>query len=109
MHAAGPTLLPLSPNEVAEVQERWEMCCKCPAGLQCVCGLNNKNEVLLPVDGYSAWLRHQDFVRLEGTRWLNDEVVNAFAELINARARTLDGRLPSAVVLNSFFYAKVDE
>ena len=113
----------MSIPELAEVQERWNLCCRCPDVLgqpsSYVCGLKNKLDLLFPFAttssfGYPFVLKLKDFVLLNNKHWLNDEVLNAFVQLINARCRRLDSSgsissLPAAIVLNSFFYSKLAE
>ena len=63
---------------------------------------------------YPFVLRLKGFLLLNDKRWLNDEVLNAFTQLINATCRRLDSfgsspQVSSAIVLNSFFYSKLAE
>ena len=89
------------------------------AAISCVFGLKNKLDLLFAFAttssfGYHFVLKLKDFVLLNNKHWLNDKVLNAFVQLINARCRRLDSSgsissLPAAIVLNSFFYSKLAE
>ncbi|CAN8074347.1 unnamed protein product [Agarophyton chilense] len=60
-------------------------------------------------------LRGEDFKRLRGVRWLNDEVINAYMSLINVRNDSIfeelpeDERknIPQTYVFNTFFYTRL--
>ncbi|KAI0564083.1 Ulp1 peptidase [Gracilaria domingensis] len=60
-------------------------------------------------------LRGEDFKRLRGVRWLNDEVINAYMSLINVRNdaifRELNDeerkQIPRTFVFNTFFYTRL--
>lgn len=50
-----------------------------------------KNQVLAVVKEANISLRGEDFACLRASRWLNDEVMNSFVALINARNRSFSG------------------
>lgn len=67
-------LRPLNEQEVAKVKSMTRNMWK-------------KDVVLSIVEEARIKLRGDDFARLRGNRWLNDEVMNSFVALINARNR----------------------
>jgi len=54
---------------------------------------------------------HFIFLQLSNRQWVDDEVMSAIIERINARLQSLAAspNLPSSFTLNSFFYANLAE
>ena len=57
--------------------------------------------------GGKAQVEAKSISRLKPGVWLNDEIVNAYVTMLQARADA-DDTLPSVHVFNSFFYAKME-
>jgi sentrin-specific protease 1 len=56
------------------------------------------------VDKYSLAIQKKDLRTLQGSSWLNDEVINFYAELIMDRAKKNPEKYPKVHVFNTFFY-----
>lgn len=72
------------------------------------------NEKIASVPGTGISLRRGDVKRLRGTRWLNDEVMNAYVALINRRNDDLFGGevpmvegIPRTFMFNTYFYTRL--
>lgn len=77
---------------------------------------SNQYRQLSKVDG--CVITGEDLRRLKPENWLNDEIVNAYVQLLSARgeeARSKEktngttSKLPNVKAMNSFFYAKLVE
>lgn len=74
-----------------------------------------RNCKLSTIHSAKITLHHDDFKRLRGTRWLNDELLNAYCALINLRNRSIHRLLskeerkdiPRTYVFNTFFYTRL--
>lgn len=100
-----PRLVPPTPNELALIKG---VTFKAPM-----------TAVVASIPSVNLKLRGKDIARLRGRRWLNDEVLNAFISLVNARNaqafRSVDmhqserWRLsrPRTYVFNTFFYTRL--
>lgn len=73
-------------------------------------------EPLATIPSVGITLTREDFKRLRGVRWLNDELLNAYTALINQRNRfhaSAAGRngttlkRPKTFVFNTFFYTRL--
>lgn len=65
--------------------------------------------VLVTLKAAGITLRGWDIQKLGGTRWLNDEIINAYVHLINERNTRLgsEGAAPRTYVFNTFFYTRL--
>lgn len=71
--------------------------------------------VLVTMRTAGITLHGRDIKRLDQTRWLNDEIINAYCHLINhrdKRLRTKDGcwrknAMPRTYMFNTFFYTRL--
>jgi sentrin-specific protease 1 len=82
-----------------------------------VCGLTkgrDQGDPLATNPHCNITLRRSDFSRLRGARWLNDELLNSYVALINARnklhrerATGGDGYRPRTYVFNTYFYTRL--
>lgn len=74
---------------------------------------SESDEKVVTVFGAGITLRGSDIKRLRGTRWLNDEIINAYVYLINARNKEIFSKsdvskgIPRTVVFNTFFYTRL--
>lgn len=68
-----------------------------------------KETVLVTLKAAGITLHGEDIQKLRGTRWLNDEVINAYVHLINERNARLSskGGAPHTYVFNTFFYTRL--
>lgn len=57
------------------------------------------------VTGFNLELSKYDIKRLQGSNWLNDEVINFYMELLKARCASHPERYPKCYFFNTFFYA----
>jgi len=73
----------------------------------------SKDEVLSVIKEASITLTRQDFVRLQGTRWLHDEIINSYVALLNRRnseryeSNTKRRGYPRIHCFNTFFFTKL--
>jgi Ulp1 family protease len=56
------------------------------------------------VDKFSLAIQKKDLRTLSGSSWLNDEVINFYAELVMDRAKSYPEKYPKIHVFNTFFY-----
>ena len=82
------------------------------AKLRCVCEYawnkhEDDSEVLVTIA--NADIKRSDLLRLSGLNWLNDEVINAYMELLKQRnVRFLEkGEQERMHFFNTFFYARL--
>lgn len=68
-----------------------------------------KDTVVVTLKAAGITLHGEDIQKLRGTRWLNDEVINAYVHLINERNTQLrsEGAAPRTYVFNTFFYTRL--
>lgn len=59
------------------------------------------------ISKFSIDFCRKDLATLRSPRWLNDEVINFYLQLISLRSEKSQGALPSLHVFSSFFYPKL--
>lgn len=81
---------------------------------------SKRSKKLSTIESVGITLRGEDFSRLDGTGWLNDELMNAYMALINEREdrywnsvesgekEPIDGR-PRSYCFNTFFFTRLGE
>lgn len=62
-----------------------------------------KDHVL--VEGFGLRLKREDMLTLSGLKWLNDEVINFYMNLLIQRSKS--DNLPNVYAMNTFFYPKI--
>uniref|UniRef100_A0A182J7R5 Ubiquitin-like protease family profile domain-containing protein n=1 Tax=Anopheles atroparvus TaxID=41427 RepID=A0A182J7R5_ANOAO len=68
--------------------------------------LRSGNEVV--ADKFNLKIRGSDLVTLQGTNWLNDEVINFYMELLRERSELKhDQGLPKVYTMNTFFLPRL--
>lgn len=68
--------------------------------------LQNPDDAVL-ISKFSIDFCRKDLATLCPSRWLNDEVINFYFQLINSRSEKSQGSLPFIHVFTSFFYPKM--
>ena len=56
------------------------------------------------VSAFNVDIRKHDIHTLENGKWLNDEIINFYSQLIMQRAKTFSDSYPDVHVYNTFFY-----
>ncbi|KAI8929794.1 hypothetical protein BC831DRAFT_442081 [Entophlyctis helioformis] len=59
------------------------------------------------VDAFNMSIKAKDIQTLKGSSWLNDEVINFYAELCMRRANESPDLFPKIHIFNTFFYEKL--
>ncbi|KAJ8906113.1 hypothetical protein NDN08_002612 [Rhodosorus marinus] len=73
----------------------------------------SKDEVLSVIKEANITLTREDFVRLQGERWLHDEIINSYVAMLNRRnseryeSNTRRNGYPRVHCFNTFFFAKL--
>ena len=57
------------------------------------------------MDAYNIELRSHDIATLANGKWLNDEIINMYANMITNRNTSEPGRYPRVHMFNTFFYS----
>eukprot|EP01119_Soliformovum_irregulare_P018472 TRINITY_DN5677_c0_g1_i1.p1 TRINITY_DN5677_c0_g1~~TRINITY_DN5677_c0_g1_i1.p1 ORF type:complete len:536 (+),score=127.58 TRINITY_DN5677_c0_g1_i1:67-1674(+) len=60
------------------------------------------------VEGWGIEITGQDIARLDGSEWLNDEVINFYLNVLMQRNQN-DAKLPKCHFFNTFFYKFMDQ
>lgn len=94
--------------DVHLVTTYWAETCACaPNSTPCTRAGCNAGDKVPGLD-----CRRRDVFRLKDCIWLNDEVINSFVVLLNARHRLLEADtlgFPTTRFVNCFFYSKLRE
>ncbi|TPX78554.1 hypothetical protein CcCBS67573_g00139 [Chytriomyces confervae] len=61
------------------------------------------------VSGFSVDLMHHDFATLSPTKWLNDEIINFYGQLIMERTKNEPSKYPKIHFFNTFFYSTLKD
>jgi DNA-directed RNA polymerase subunit L len=69
---------------------------------------DDPDNVLATLSGSSAFVTHRSLHTLQDGKWLNDEVMNYYVDLMAKQNKEADCR-PKCGIVNSFFYAKLME
>ena len=90
----------LTAADLTEVSAYWYSTCNCQGSGICQMASCNAAEPVSFLD-----CTRKDILKLEGTRWTNDEFLNSVARLVNAIHEILKDQVPTVWCLNTFFTA----